>query len=624
MTINQQQQQQHVEEFARIGALFNRVIATSSMREKDSGLTELKATSVEQVQTLENQLKYNEKKTTELAELQEKFDALQAEYDKMVMNKKLLGKLMERDLEIDQNKTVKQIQKFEENILKYSKLERPNLLKEALESHENKGILLYDVMNQRIEECIYALRKRILEVDKNQAFSAKITSEFGSTFGLIDTYDQLTKENKKLKDDEFHVSMDPLSKRRNITKMSNASARDLLAFLQQEYKTEVDSLKIMHADEKDENWKNFDDICKDENFNEPSPKSINEKEKKEVEEELADLLQKKKDLPEPVFDPTGKFKGRDGKLLELLTFLVKDMHKRNNEILETTKFIEEKTLELYEMAKSLRYEKLKYYYIFDPYYSLLGSHEQLMYNQQRNLSVLYTLASLSSSFSVSSEDMESYFRQKVQVLARMKKHQHEQELQRQQEQMPSQRGKKSKRLLSSPKNPDAKNRLMRILSMPASKYPKFEEETAAFDPNLVQKSTKILPRINFNIILNKNNIDLKNVEYHFTNFYSASILCELMAPLFKHPAKRLTEVWHQIYKGLISIVQDDFRIFSEDMHSQFDTIRKCSYRILSYEKADAESQTENKKFMDVEVQNEDKPLHPVPKKKEPVKKDKKK
>ena len=620
MTVNQQQ---HVEEFARIGALFNRAIATSSMREKDAGLNELKATSVEQVQTLENQIKYNEKKTIELAELQEKFDVLQAEYDKMVMNKRLLEKLMERDLEIDQKKTMKEIQKFEDVIQSYGKLERPNLMKEALDSPDNKGILLYDVMNQRIEECIYALRKRILEVDKNQAFSAKITSEFGSTFGLIDTYDQLTQENKRLKDDEYQVSMDPLSKRRNITQMSNASARDLLAFLQQEYRSEIDSLKILHSHDDNENGKDFDELCKDENFTEKPPRSIDQKEIKELEEEFSELMKKKNELPEPVFDPTGKFKGRDGKLIELLTFLVKDMHKRNNEIRETTNLIEEKTKELYEMAKSLRYEKLKYYYIFDPYYSLLGSHEQLMHNQQRNLSVLFTLASLSSSFSVSSEDIEGYFRQKVQILARMKKHQHEQELQRLQEQAAASKARKSRRLLSPPKDQDTKNRLKKMLSMPPSKYPKIEDE-APFDPSIVQKSTKILPRINFNIIKNKDNIDLKDVEYHFTNFYSASILCELMAPLFKHPAKRLNEVWHQIYNGLISIVQDDFRYFSEDMHKQLDTIRQCGYRILSYEKADAESQTVNKKFMDVEVQNEDKPLHPPPKKKEPATKGKKK
>ena len=614
-------QKQHVEEFARIGALFNRAIATSSQREKDAGLSELKVTSVEQVQALENQIKLNEKKAIELKELQDKFNVLQGEYDKTVLNKRLLEKLLERDLEINQKKTIKEIQQLEEDISHYSHLERPNLMKEAMDRKERNGILLYDVKTQRIEECIYSLRKRILEVDKNQAFSSQIKAEFGSIFGLIDTYDQLTKENKRLKNEEYSVSSDPLSKRRNITKMSNIAARDLLAFLQQQYKTETDSLDTLHMKETTQDAKDFDDICNDQNFLQKPSNSGNEKDLKVLEKEYNDLLAQKQSLPEPVFDPTGQFHGRDGKLLELLTFLVKDLHKRNSEIQENDKQIEKITKDLYEMAKSLRNEKMKYYGIFDPFHSLLDSYVKLTQNQKQNMAVLNTLASISSSFSVSSESMESYIRQKVVVLARLRKQQHELEMQQAHEQSMAPlmgRGKRSRR--QSPSR-DGSNRLKKMMSMPSSKFPKFVDQKEI--DSIVRKSTKVLPKITFDIVQDKDNINFEEMEYHFTNFYSASILCDLMAPIFNHPAKRLSDVWHSIYNGLISIVKDDFKNFAEDMQNQFSVIRQCSHQLLCAEKADAESQTEFAKFMDVEVQNEEKPLHP-PKKKPETKKEKRK
>ena len=603
------EQRQHVEEFGRIGALFNRAIATSSQREKDAGLTELKQTSVEQVQTLEKQLKTNEQKRAELAQLQKNYKELEKVFQTTVLNKKLLDKLYEKDLEINKEKEQKKIIELEKEISHYSHLERPNLMNEAIKKGKKVGIRLYDVRIQRTEEEIYALRKRILNVESNQTFSKQIKNEFGSTFGLIDTYDKLLEENKKLKEHEYEILNDPISKRRNISGISIEGARDLATFFQVQFGTELDVLGVLGIHDKPKNSQDFDLICQDLNFTEEIvTKQSNVKQPDDAEDlkkELDQLMEERSKLQEPVFDPTSQFRGRDGKLLELLTFLIKDLHKKNTDINEASSKSDEKIREIHKTAHSLREMKLKYFSIFEPYRSLVNSHVQLMAKLSRNRSVLKTLSSVGSQLSLKNLFFDDYMMKRIKSRTP--------EISQQSEE------KKGPSLIAS-----GRTKLRRIISVPKienvghlSARDRMKAATVAL------KSVSALPKIDSlvpNVLRRGNQL----TEENFINFYLSSVLGELMCGLYNEKAERIAPMFNKVYEEVRGILEDHFVQFSNEMRENISAIQQCSHSILAYEKNNIDVQTENAVLVDIEIQNEEKPLYQLKKKPEKPSVEKKK
>lgn len=589
-------QREHVEEFGRIGALFNRAIASSSQREKDANLAELKKTSVDEVQTLEEQIITNEKKQKELEELTRNYEILKREHTVMQENQKLLDKIIQKNDKIDVKKMLDTISELENDIKAISQLQRPNLVKNVYSKNDRSGIRLYDVKLQRVEELIYALRKRILEVDKNEQYSSSIQSEFGNNTGLITTYNNLVKENEILKREEFQCSHDLLTKRRTITNMIDSSIRTMIVFMQQELDTEVKSIKILHEKDYSVDYNSIDTILNDKYFKQELPLEHPQKKINTMQASLQDVQNELKECKG--LDPTMLKNAHDNeaKNLELMTYLLNKLTGISHSVDSASDCVQELSSQIFAMNRELRQAKLGYYKLFDPYMDLLDAHIKLIANQRKNISVNKSLSSVSSSMSLKNNNLKEFLEKAVfnYKLSGIK----------------SPARTVGRKLTDVPHNNTTSKSKLKIHQISPA-VPKAHSTVPSVEPSPAV-STANSAKISRNNSVTGQMIQEplpRKQDDKFFNMLMSSILAEIMAPMYSRDAKRCTNIWTLLHDKFIVSIENTNKEFGDYLHSTIESIQKPAHEILVREKTETEVQTENSELFDIEIQTEDtKPL----------------
>ncbi|OHT13921.1 hypothetical protein TRFO_15816 [Tritrichomonas foetus] len=246
--MNKAQAYKNADEAHKMSTLFNRATCSSSNREKNQLLTQLRNISIDHIAKYEKVLAQNSIRSNELASLKKNYTELQKKLDKTKEQLNLNSILTKRGIKSDKNRIISIIQKVEEELKSMETLERPELLEYSINKSMNedlKPILLWDIEMQRYEELIYYLQKRIISVEENQECSESIMEEFGSVFGLIDEYKTLSIENQKLKKEEIIFLNDPLVRRRNSSSITPLAARNMITLFQKELESQNSILSIL-------------------------------------------------------------------------------------------------------------------------------------------------------------------------------------------------------------------------------------------------------------------------------------------------------------------------------------------------------------------------------------------
>lgn len=233
------------DDFYRINVLLNRAASSSSNREKNSLMCQIRALTNEHFQKADRLFANNAIKTKELEGLEKSYSDIQQQLELVKGRLSLLNLLKRRAMNSDLTVQSDIIRTVEKDLLSYGTMERESLVSDCADSEfsrEEKIIMMHDIRMQRIEELIYMLQKRIISVEQNQECSEQIFDEFGSVFGLIDVFKSLQIENQKLKREESVFLDDAITRRRISTHISQLMARSMTVLLQRELKQESELL----------------------------------------------------------------------------------------------------------------------------------------------------------------------------------------------------------------------------------------------------------------------------------------------------------------------------------------------------------------------------------------------
>lgn len=435
---------QNSDEMNKMNTLFNKASCSSSNREKNQLLTQLRTISLDIDSKFEKIIKRNSIREKEFASLQKNYEELKKKLDLTRMHLDQKMELENRGIKSDKEKIITATKETEEKIKSYCPLERPNLLQEALEKEVKedphlKPILLWDIEMQRYEELIYILQKRIIAVEENHEFADKILEEFGSVYGLIDEYKSLTIENQKLKQEETQFVNDPVVKRRNS--ISLFSVRKMILALQKELQTQLLLLSSLDKENSNkysfkknpssnsfENNKSgrkedpidkaisieqdFDSICNDPNFtmftNDNNDNETDLSTEKAIEEQKNNIIQTEEQLQKlendlnqmrkVVLKADSSLGSKYQKLFDLNQRLLGQI----NSIHEKIDSLNEEAILLFDKLKEMRENKNAYQFrissIFDPYRHLLSDFFDLSAHLSRNIQIDKTLSNISSIF----------------------------------------------------------------------------------------------------------------------------------------------------------------------------------------------------------------------------------
>lgn len=549
--ITKSEERLHSDEFIKIISTLNRAIASSSQVEKNSALEDLKQKSIDQIDYLETKIAQNKRKNEELEELNTSFNKVKSDLRDIRNKQILLHLLLQKGDETTQDGMIDVIQKYEEQISKLISLERPDLLEIALSRTDNIGVRLMDIKIQRIEETIYALRKRILEIEKNEEYAPAVNEEFGGNCRLMKTYERLLEENTILKESEVSAASDVLSRRRSVTSLSPSSTRDLVMFLQKEFEIHVKILRILNPDFNEGILNDFCEISDDPHlldlFDDPEEDVIKNQKAESYESKILTEQIKQTPLPE-IQDSQGN--PRAVKLYTLTKNGIYQIRELNDRISMINVENQKVAAKLQETTEELKKVKLEYASRFEPFTSLLKAYTNLKQNIMRNKSVLRTLSVFDSSMALDCQEFRDLLNHKF---------------------------------------PQKPNRAKSL----GNKYT--DKETK--DQSEYFKSTPRLRRLTLEDLMHDISKDDNFIRFHMT-----SLIAECSAPIFDCEPVRYTNLWNTLCSNIRQLLTDQLNRYQRYINDEILRVSKVSGRLLRKERADTETFTDIYVHVDNEVQ----------------------
>ena len=248
-----------------VSNLVRQAITAATTHEKDKIIRELKRVWLIEQNAAEVVKQNNEEKLEMLEKLQQKEMAIKQEYDTFYTNTSFLYQL-ERSNPVPKTDLAKAIKKIEKSITPIKTLSSPNALNELMELPPEKDIFnlkTRDLLFTRLEELVYALKKRILIVEDSTNASISVIEQFGTVSGLINTHNELLEENQVLKEEESQYLNDAMAKRRNLTQISPSLLTNFSVVMQ----SELDALRTYGENlcvpmELNDDFPGFDTFCK--------------------------------------------------------------------------------------------------------------------------------------------------------------------------------------------------------------------------------------------------------------------------------------------------------------------------------------------------------------------------
>ena len=241
------------DEIHHVTVLVNRATASSSNREKNAFLNQLRKISNEQLQRLDGVREQSEEKKRTLEDLRKQYDEFQERMKVLNLRAETLKLLKKRgNLVILQDAAAK-IHDIEKEVSTFGPVEKPLLVDNCLNSKNmsepEKAMMLDDLRMQRIEELIHFLERRLLSFELNKEYAEQIMAEFGSVFRLLDVFKTFQMENEKLKNYESNFAIDAVTRRRISQKICSTAARSMAQMFQNELKFQHYALGVLGASE---------------------------------------------------------------------------------------------------------------------------------------------------------------------------------------------------------------------------------------------------------------------------------------------------------------------------------------------------------------------------------------
>ena len=261
-------------ELKKITNLVNKALTSTSLKEKNDLLQEMRVIWIPQNEELEAITASNNDKQRELDSYTQKRDQYQHDCETLSVNTSFYYRAQNVRDRKNEATLSRLIQNTEAEISKISTLSSPNKIHQIneLSSNPDKHLFtLLDLNLSRLEELAYAYKKRLLIVEQSQESTDLILKEFGSVYGLLDREKELAEENEKLKNDEKAFIHDAFTRRRKFAEMSPNVARTMATV----FKSEIENQKYTL-----ENYENcgfeipdtsseeidFDAVCRDPGF----------------------------------------------------------------------------------------------------------------------------------------------------------------------------------------------------------------------------------------------------------------------------------------------------------------------------------------------------------------------
>ena len=261
-------------ELKKITNLVNKALTSTSLKEKNDLLQEMRVIWIPQNEELEAINASNNEKQRELDSYTQKRDQYQRDCETLRLNTSFFYKAQNVRDRKNEATISRLIQNTEDEISKISSLSSPNKLQEvnSLSSNPDKHLFtLLDLNLSRLEELAYAYKKRLLIVEQSQESTDLIIKEFGSVYGLLDREKELADENERLKNDEKAFIHDAFTRRRKFAQMSPSVARTIATVFTSEIQNQKFTLENYDAfnfeipEDSNEDI-DFDAVCNDPGF----------------------------------------------------------------------------------------------------------------------------------------------------------------------------------------------------------------------------------------------------------------------------------------------------------------------------------------------------------------------
>lgn len=203
-----------------INHLIKHAINATTIREKDKFVKSIKESWIQVKNATRVLTESNQKKSSELSTLISRYKNITEIYEAFNNRTSFLD-ILRSDAPRSKDSLHRQVKEIENMISGVGVLASPNALFESLYDKDDiYNLKMRDLLFSRLEELVYALKKRILVVEESANGCIPVSEKYGTVSNLINFHNKLVEENENLRKEEskyIHIAM---VKRRNFNRIS--------------------------------------------------------------------------------------------------------------------------------------------------------------------------------------------------------------------------------------------------------------------------------------------------------------------------------------------------------------------------------------------------------------------
>lgn len=224
-------------ESKRIAMLFQKALASNSVREKNAFLNELKKLMKKHAADYSAAILEGERLDAAIVEVKASFNKVNEQYQDLKNSVSFLTELEFYQAAPDVQSLRTMIESLERDISAIGPLPDRDSLAQITSSAQSQQQLYLDLLDfreTRLRQLVDALKQRIKTAEQRLECASVVIDQFGSITNLLDKVRQLQDENEKLKVRRLRFSAESLLRPRRLTKCEPATLRAFLVALQNE------------------------------------------------------------------------------------------------------------------------------------------------------------------------------------------------------------------------------------------------------------------------------------------------------------------------------------------------------------------------------------------------------
>lgn len=224
-------------ESKRISMLFQKALASNSVREKNSFLNELKKLMKKHAADYSAAIAEGERLDAAIIDVKANFNKVNEQYQELKNSVSFLTELEFYQAAPDVGSLKNMIESLERDISAIGPLPDRDSLQSLISSSTSQQQLYLDLLDfreNRLRQLVDALKQRIRTAEQRLECASVVIDQFGSISNLLDKVRMLQEENEKLKVRRIRFSSESLLRPRRLTKCEPATLRAFLVALQNE------------------------------------------------------------------------------------------------------------------------------------------------------------------------------------------------------------------------------------------------------------------------------------------------------------------------------------------------------------------------------------------------------